>query len=250
MAPDCNIRCNYCQRENDQPYHTHRPGATKRLLSPLQAFYELKEDFSNGLNYIVSVAGPGEPLYNQETFEFFQIVHRAFPEAWLCTCTNGLLLPRKINQLVEAGTKSITVTVNALDPKILAKITPYIIMDGRKYCGAGGACILIENQIAGVREAIKNGIIIKINTVLIPDINQEECLNIARFFSKMGVQIMNIMGLIPGGGFAKMRPPSCYELRKVREDCQRYLAQFKRCMQCRADAGEFIRYVRRGSHSC
>ncbi|VUT25458.1 MAG: molybdenum cofactor biosynthesis protein A [Candidatus Methanolliviera sp. GoM_asphalt] len=118
VAPKCNIQCNYCLRKYDC-VNESRPGVTSKVLTPQEALERVKEVLEQ-VHYIkvVAVAGPGEPLYNEETFETFRLVKEAFPHLIRCMSTNGLLLSDRIDELEELGIGNVTVTLNAIDPDI------------------------------------------------------------------------------------------------------------------------------------
>ncbi len=59
---------------------------------------------------------------------------------------------------------------------------------------------------------------------------------IARETSKRGATMMNNMPLIPAHNFADRRSPTCKELDDARAKVNKYLAQFRVCKQCTADA--------------
>ena len=77
---------------------------------------------------------------------------------------------------------------------------------------------------------------VKINTVLIPRINQHHILDIAEKCSQLGVYMMNIIPLIPLANFARLQAPSCDELELARVLAETVIPQFRLCRQCRADA--------------
>jgi nitrogen fixation protein NifB len=116
------------------------------------------------------------------------------------------------------------------------KIYSYVQYEGQTYRGVEGAELLIRNQLAGLQQAADCGITVKINTVLIPGINDCEVEKIAREVKQRGAAIMNIMPLIPQAEFADLRPPTAGELAAVRDANQQVLGQFRHCNQCRADA--------------
>ena len=80
------------------------------------------------------------------------------------------------------------------------------------------------------------GFLIKVNTVLIPNINMTHVRDIAYEIEKRGAYIMNIMPLIPLGEFKKLKAPTCDELIAAREACESIIPIFRACKQCRADA--------------
>jgi nitrogen fixation protein NifB len=56
---------------------------------------------------------------------------------------------------------------------------------------------------------------------------------------ELGVLLMNLMPLIPGGQMSDRRPPTCEELRQARDACAAWVPQFRKCEQCRADVIRF-----------
>jgi hypothetical protein len=62
---------------------------------------------------VIGIAGPGDPLANEETFRTLELVGKEFPELTLCLSTNGLRLPENVDRLKRLGVKFITVTMNA-----------------------------------------------------------------------------------------------------------------------------------------
>jgi len=239
VAPKCNIKCAYCSRRHDCANES-RPGVTSRILTPQEALLKVREVMASELLgpviKVIGIAGPGDPLANEQTSETFRLVKEEFPHLILCMSTNGLLLPEKIDLLDELGLHSLTVTVNALDPEVGAKVYSYVRYHGRTYTGAEGAAILIANQLEGLKRAAGCGMTIKVNTVLIPGVNDGQVELIGRKVKELGAFVMNVMPLIPQSDFAGVVPPTPEELDKVRSANEKIIGQFKHCRQCRADA--------------
>jgi nitrogen fixation protein NifB len=239
VAPRCNIKCGYCSRRHDCANES-RPGVTSRLLTPLEALQRVREVVASPMLgpmiRVVGIAGPGDPLANEETFETFRLVGEEFPQLLLCMSTNGLLLPESIDRLNSLGLHSLTVTINAIDPGVGGKIYRYILHGGKRYEGEEGARILINNQLEGVRRAAKLGITTKVNTVLIPGVNDHEVERVAVTVKELGATIMNVMPLIPQAEFASLTPPSNEDLERVRRSNEQIIGQMRHCRQCRADA--------------
>ena len=236
VAPKCNIQCNYCIRKFDC-VNESRPGVTSKVLTPEEALERVREVLER-VHYIkvIAVAGPGEPLYNEETFETFKLVKEEFPHLLRCMSTNGLLLPDRIDDLEELGIGTLTVTLNAIDPTIGKEIYSFVNYHGKIYRGEEGAEILLRNQLEGIREAVKRKILVKVNTVLIPTVNDKHIGDIAEKIGEMGVYMQNIMPLIPQFKFAHIAPPIPQEKREMQDKCREYLMQMTHCRQCRADA--------------
>ena len=239
VAPRCNIKCGYCSRRHDCANES-RPGVTSRLLTPQEAIEKVREvmasEILGPIIKVVGIAGPGDPLANEETFETFRLVGEEFPHLIKCMSTNGLLLPEKIGLLHEIGLCSLTVTMNAVDPYVGARIYSHVFYEGSKITGVDAADILIARQIAGIRMAVEYGMTVKVNTVLIPGINEEEVPIVASKVKELGAVVMNVLPLIPQADFAHVAPPSPEQLDAVRNRNERIIGQFKHCRQCRADA--------------
>lgn len=236
VAPKCNIQCNFCVREFDC-VNESRPGVTSKVLSPEEALEKTRQIVADyPFIKVVGIAGPGDPLANDATFETFELIKKEFPELTLCMSTNGVLLPEKLQDLVRVGVSTLTVTVNAIDPEIQAKIVNHIVYHGKVYRGVEAAEIQIKNQLDGIKAAIDAGMVVKVNTVLIPGINDKHVIEIARKLNELGVYIMNVMPLINQGAFANIEPPTAEERKAVQEACEPYVTQMRHCRQCRADA--------------
>jgi nitrogen fixation protein NifB len=236
IAPACNIQCRYCVRKFDCANES-RPGITSRVLTPEEALDRTRAliERSDRLS-VVGIAGPGDPLVNAPTYVVLRHINWEFPELTLCISTNGLLLPDRLAQLLASGIRSLTVTINAVSPEIAEKIYSWIIYKGRRYTGTEAATLLLANQWGGLKQAIDAGLTVKINTVFIPGVNDEEIPLIARRAGILGADLMNILPLIPQAEFEHLERPSHQEISKMREQCRPFIKQMTHCKQCRADA--------------
>lgn len=239
VAPKCNIKCGYCTRKHDCANES-RPGVTSRVLTPAEAMVRVREVMASPITgsivKVIGIAGPGDPLFNQTTFDTFRMVDAEYPHLIKCLSTNGLLLPDKMALLEEIGLHSLTVTLNALDPRVGAKIYSRVHYEGKTLTGEEGAELLLRNQLEGIRLASRLGLTIKINTVCIPGVNEDQIPLISKKVRELGAFVMNIMPLIPQADFAHIEPPSAEKLDVLRRENEKTIGQFKHCRQCRADA--------------
>ena len=225
VSPACNIQCRFCTRA--QNTQEDRPGVAGGLIRPEEAAetvgraLALCPDIS-----VVGIAGPGDTLATPHALEAFRRVHAEYPDLIKCLSTNGLNLPGKAQELVEAGVRTITVTVNAVDPDILEKIVSYV----------QGNRDLIGAQLQGIRECADMGIVVKVNTVLIPGVNDAHVGKIAKTVKEAGATRHNIIPLIPQHEFFAYPAPTCEQVEKARQEAGEYLEQFRHCRHCRADA--------------
>lgn len=235
VSPTCNIQCAFCKRSLNKL--EQRPGVTARLLDPNEAekivdrALELCPEIT-----VAGIAGPGDTLATPFAIDTFRKVHQKHPELINCLSTNGLLLEQYARDLIDVGVRTITVTVNAVDPEILKEICLFVRKDGKRYEGAEGAEILIAAQERGIRKASELGAVVKVNVVLIPGVNDRHIEEIAKAVSGWGASLINIIPLIPQYRFSEKREPSCEELHQARETAERYLPVFRHCQRCRADA--------------
>ncbi|MBI5025303.1 MAG: nitrogenase cofactor biosynthesis protein NifB [Nitrospirae bacterium] len=236
VAPVCNIQCRYCMRKYDCANES-RPGITSRVLTPAEALERVRALVRrNEKLSVIGIAGPGDPLANDSTFEVLRAIHREFPELILCASTNGLYLSDRLEDLVKSGVRSLTITMNAVTPETAEKIYSWVSYRGRRYTGRDAAECLLCNQWRGLRNAIDAGLIVKVNSVLIPGVNDKEIPLIAWLAGGKGADIMNIIPLIPQAEFEYLQRPTRETINRMREDCIRYIPQMTHCRQCRADA--------------
>ncbi|RAP51255.1 MAG: nitrogenase molybdenum-iron cofactor biosynthesis protein [Methanosphaera sp. rholeuAM270] len=234
IAPKCNIQCGFCTRKiNDTE---DRPGVASCIMTIDEALEHIEETIKKMPISVVGVAGPGDSLENPDTLKLFEQVKEKFPDLILCMSTNGLLVPQYADQIKEAGVKTVTITINAVDPEIGAKIYDDIQYQGKTYHGIEGAKILLENQLKGIELLTERGIIVKVNSVLIPTVNDEHIVEIAKVVRSKGASIMNVLPLIPLNKFKNIEKPGCGQLSTVRQQVEEYLPVFRACTQCRADA--------------
>jgi nitrogen fixation protein NifB len=77
---------------------------------------------------------------------------------------------------------------------------------------------------------------VKVNTVLIPGINDLHIEDIAKKAGNAGADIYNIIPLIPQHEMSHIAPPGCEMLSRARAAAQKHIEVFYHCRHCRADA--------------
>lgn len=234
VSPGCNIQCKFCERKIDDT--ENRPGVASAVITPEEALgvigraLQLCPDIT-----VAGIAGPGDTLATPYAIETFRLIQEHYPTLLKCMSTNGLLLAEKADEVISV-IDSLTVTVNAVDPEIEAKINSAIIYHGRKYEGVEAAEILIRNQLEGIKKVSSAGITVKVNTVLIPGINEDHIETVAKKVSEAGATIYNIIPLIPQHELADIPQPTCIQIDGARVKAEKYIDVFRHCQRCRADA--------------
>lgn len=235
VSPSCNIQCRYCKRGFNK-WETS-PGVAVRLLTPDEAVTTVGRAIRVCPELtVVGVAGPGEPLATDHALKSLLQVHDRFPDLIMCLSTNGLMLCEKADEIARAGVRSLTVTVNAVNAQIQNKICSHVRYGNLFITGDEAAKQLITAQLLGIRRIVTLGIFVKINTVLIPGVNDGHIEEIALHTARAGASMMNIIPLLPRFELSSHRPPDGNELEKAREEAQRVLPVFRHCRRCRADA--------------
>lgn len=238
IAPRCNIQCNYCDRRYDCSNES-RPGVTSEVLTPEEAVEKIRYVLTK-VPYlsVIGIAGPGDPLANEETFRALELVGKEFPQLTLCLSTNGLALPNSVERLKDLGVRFLTVTMNAVDPRIGAKMYDFVIWNGEVLRGEKAAERLIRNQLEGIEKAVAAGMLVKVNVVMAPGINADHIPEVAKKAKEIGAYIVNILPLIPvpGTKFEGLRAPTAAERKALQDMCEVDIKQMRHCRQCRADA--------------
>lgn len=243
VAPACNIQCNYCNRKFDCSNES-RPGVVSQKLTPDQALRKVIAVAKRIPQLsVVGIAGPGDALANPDkTFATFRALREQAPGLKLCLSTNGLALADHIDEICALGVDHVTITISALDPSVGAKIYPWIFHEHRRIEGFAAARILAERQLLGLEKLTERGVLAKINSVLIPGINDEHLIALNREVKARGAFLHNIMPLISDPahgtvfGLAGQRGPSAQELKAVQDACVGGARLMRHCRQCRADA--------------
>lgn len=235
VSPGCNIACRFCDRTiNDVE---QRPGVTSKILKPEETIEIIRKSLEICPEITVAgIAGPGDTLATDYALDTFRLVKQHFPKLIKCMSTNGLLLYERADEIIDVGIDSLTVTVNAIDPEIEAKLNKFIIYHGEKIEGVEGAKILIENQLKGIEKITKAGSAIKVNSVLVPEINGEHIEKIAKKVGQLGANIYNIIPLIPQYELSDYKEPTCAQIDAARKKAGKYIDVFRHCQRCRADA--------------
>jgi len=217
-----------------------RPGVTSAVLPPAQAVPYLEEIVARLPNLsVVGIAGPGDPFANSpETMETLRAVRKRFPEMMLCVATNGLGVGPHIDELASLEVSHVTLTVNAVDPEVGSKIYAWVRDGRRPLRGLDAAKLLLDRQLDAISRLKERGVVVKINTILMPGINDHHVHAVAKTVSGLGADLMNIMGLVPvaGAAFENLCPPDSLEMARARLQCGPLIKQMSHCARCRADA--------------
>ncbi len=243
VAPACNIQCNYCNRKYDCANES-RPGVVSEKLTPEMAGKKVLAVAAEIPQLsVVGIAGPGDALANPaKTFKTFELIQQSAPDIKLCLSTNGLALPDHVETIKKFNVDHVTITINMVDPEVGQHIYPWIFHNHKRYHGLEAARILHERQMLGLEMLTAAGILVKVNSVLIPGINDHHLKEVNKVVKAKGAFLHNIMPLISDPahgthfGLTGQRGPTAAELKALQDECEGDMKLMRHCRQCRAAA--------------
>ena len=243
VAPACNIQCNYCNRKYDCANES-RPGVVSERLTPEQAVRKVVAVANTVPQLsVLGIAGPGDACYDwRKTRATFEEVAKRIPDIKLCLSTNGLALPDYIDEIAALNIDHVTVTINMIDPEIGTRIYPWVFFRNKRWTGLDASKILHERQMESLDLLAARRILIKVNSVMIPGINDEHLIEVSRVVKAKGAFLHNVMPLISDPahgtqfGLTGQRGPTAMELKALQDKLGDGAKLMRHCRQCRADA--------------
>jgi len=184
---------------------------------------------------IVAISGPGEPLANPETFETLELIRRKFKDVAICLSTNGTLLEDNIMWLRKTHVETITVSMSTANISTASEIYEWARFENSVLKNEEMGSRIVDSQLRGISKASKAGIHVKVNSILIPEVNMQDIIPLAHEIQKAGAALQNIVPLVPYDRYASLRAPTIQELSDIRKKASTFMKQFLHCKQCRSD---------------
>ena len=185
------------------------------------------------------IAGPGDAFSIPElTLKTFELIRTKNPEIALCISTNGLNIIDYISQLADLKVGYVTITMNSLDPVTGASIYKWINVDGTLLKGVTASEILINRQLEAISILKRRSFTVKVNAVVIPGINEDHLIFLAKKMGQLSVDLMNFIPLIPvkGTNMENVQPPGKDTMHRLRKTAGTFVPQMHHCTGCRSDA--------------
>jgi nitrogen fixation protein NifB len=243
VAPKCNIQCNYCNRQYDC-VNESRPGVTSAVLNPKQAVAYLEElKVKMPQLSVVGIAGPGDPFANPEaTLDTLRLANERFPDMLFCLSTNGVNLKPYIDEIAELGVSHVTITMNGLDPEMLGNVYSWVRSDKKVYRGREAGEVILKKQLECIPLLKEKGITVKINSIILPGINEDHIEELAKKISGMGADLMNAIPLYPTKDtlFENIEKPSKNLILAIKSKVSKHIKPMTHCARCRADAAGLL----------
>lgn len=164
LTDRCNFRCTYCMPECGVQEIAHDDIMRyEDILFLVQVLADI------GIRKVRFTGG--EPTVRRGFVDFIKSFRVRFPDIDLCLTTNGSTLAAISGDISEAGVSGINVSLDTIDDEKFAKIT-------RSHDAA--------SVKEGIRAAVKSGLNVKTNTVLIRGFNDEEAFDILSYVWDIG----------------------------------------------------------------
>ena len=168
----CNYMCFFCHREGE--------GRSSTELSVGEIALVCRVARKLGIRFF-KITG-GEPLLRKDIEHIVRNISQ-LEGAEVSLVTNGYFLKEKVKSLIEAGLSRANISLHSLNEEVYKAIT--------KVNG-------LKKVIEGIKNAVDYGLRIKLNTVILNELNHEEYVKIIDFASNIGADVCFIE-LIPLG---------------------------------------------------
>ncbi|MGN8433026.1 GTP 3',8-cyclase MoaA [Helicobacter pylori] len=170
VTKQCNFRCQYCMPVAPLDFFDDEE------LLPLDNVLEfLKIAIDEGVKKI-RITG-GEPLLRKGLDEFIAKLHAYNKEVALVLSTNGFLLKKMAKDLKNAGLSRVNVSLDSLKSDRVLKISQKDAL---------------KNALEGIEESLKAGLKLKLNTVVMKGVNDDEILELLEYAKNRHIQIRYI----------------------------------------------------------
>ena len=162
----CNLHCFYCHREGE---HTFSRANVEMTPEELVEITRVLESFDVRR---VKLTG-GEPLTRADILDIVEGISRVRGIYEVSMTTNGTLLTALAEPLKDHGLTRVNVSLDSLNPDAYANIT------GKP---------VVEKVVQGIERALEVGLNpVKVNMVLLKDVNDDQVWNMIRYARRTGV---------------------------------------------------------------
>ena len=172
LTDQCNLRCTYCMPK--EIFGPNYPFLKRNEWLHFEELDVLVKTFLHLGVKKIRLTG-GEPLLRPGIVNFVERLKDHHNVEEITLTTNALRLAKEVQALKAAGLSRVTVSLDALDPKILGEIN-----------GRGKSPDIVLNAIDA---ALNVGLSIKVNMVVQKGVNEGEVLPMARYFKDLGVPL-------------------------------------------------------------
>ncbi|MEJ5350936.1 MAG: GTP 3',8-cyclase MoaA [Melioribacteraceae bacterium] len=167
LTNDCNFYCTYCREENFISKNNGMKILDYKKLAEIVIVLNKLFHFKS-----IRLTG-GEPTLYHNLIPFIERLRLNNIDNIKIT-SNGFLLKKLAKNLSEAGVKEINISLDAIDSKIFYSIT---------------RTDALNRVIEGIEESLRNNISVKINSVIMRNINENQIIPLLEFGISKNIKI-------------------------------------------------------------
>ena len=172
LTDKCNFNCIYCNPSDGDHFLV-----SKNNILTYEEILRIIHIFADKLEFKKIRFTGGEPLVRKSVFEFFNEVKKIKDKfnLQLGITTNGTLLEGNAQRLKNTGIEKLNISLDSLKPELFYKIT------GRNN---------LQNVLDAIDESVEAGFDpVKINMVVIKNINDNEILDFVEFIKNRNLNV-------------------------------------------------------------
>ena len=192
LTDKCNLRCIYCMDDKDNTFFNEEDKLTKdEICKVVRICSKL------GIKKIRLTGG--EPLVRKDIIDLLEGINNVQGIEEIYMTTNGILLEDKVEILKKLGLNGVNISLDSLKSDMFNKLTR--VGDLKKVLNSIDKCL--ENKIK-----------VKINTVIIKGMNEDEILDFVNLTLEKNIDV-RFIELMPIGVGSKFKGISNDEIRKL-----------------------------------
>lgn len=176
VTDKCNLRCIYCIDEKDNTFLKN-----DEKLTDDEIYRIVKESSELGIKK-VRITG-GEPLVKPNLVNLIGRINSISGIEEIYLTTNGILLADMIDELALNGLKGVNISLDSLNEERFNKLTRL----GK-----------LNKVLEAIDKAIDLGIKVKLNTVIVNDINKDEIIDFVNLTKEKNIDV-RFIELMPIG---------------------------------------------------
>lgn len=176
VTDKCNLRCIYCMDEKDNSFLKN-----DEKLTDDEIYRIVKESSKLGIKK-VRITG-GEPLVRPDLVKLVSKINSIPGIEKIYLTTNGILLADMIDELAVNGLKGVNISLDSLNEERFNKLTRL----GK-----------LNKVLEAIDKAIALGIKVKLNTVIVNDINKDEIIDFVNLTKEKEIDV-RFIELMPIG---------------------------------------------------
>ena len=176
VTDKCNLRCIYCMGEKDNNFLKN-----DEKLTDDEIYRIVKESSELGIKK-VRITG-GEPLVRPNLVKIVSKINSIPGIEEIYLTTNGILLADMIDELAANGLKGVNISLDSLNEERFNKVTRL----GK-----------LNKVLEAIDKSIALGIKVKLNTVIVNDINKDEIIDFVNLTKEKNIDV-RFIELMPIG---------------------------------------------------